>query len=250
LPQRVGGNPNLKAEDGKVQYVGAVFEVPMVKGLSFNVDFFDTQITNWINSLSASYLLSSEGRRLFPNAITRDNTVSNPGPITQIAAISNNLGLQLYRGMDYGVRYTLNNTQYGTFSFNAEITELIKAGRDPGDGTGFFNNTGMAYDIRWRYNYGLGWRYKNWSARIAADVMGKYFNDNWTAAGWGENVFGTINPSVSYRGFRKMTLTVGATNLFDSRPPAMGFRALGFEDRLYGAAALGLNVYVRVRKEF
>ena len=33
LPTRVGGNPNLKPEEGKVQYAGAVFEVPAIKGL-------------------------------------------------------------------------------------------------------------------------------------------------------------------------------------------------------------------------
>ena len=33
----VGGNPALKPEEGTVQYAGAVFEVPAVKGLSFSV---------------------------------------------------------------------------------------------------------------------------------------------------------------------------------------------------------------------
>lgn len=251
LPQRVGGNPSLKPEEGKVQYSGAVFEIPAVKGLSFSVDFFDVQVTNVINSLGATYLLSAEGRRLFPNAITRDATTDgSPGRISMIAAISNNLGLQLYRGLDYGVRYNLRNTRIGSFTFNADATQVLKAGRDPGTGSGFFDNTGLAFDIEWRYNYGIGWRYKNFSARVTADVVGKYFNDNWTAAGWGENVFTLINPSVSYRGFKKLTLTVGASNVLNSRPPANGFRVLGFDDRVYGAGALGVAGYVRVRKEF
>jgi outer membrane receptor protein involved in Fe transport len=250
LPTRVGGNPNLKPEEGKVQYSGAVFEVPAVRGLSFSIDYFDTQITNVINSLSATYLLSAEGRRLFPDAVQRDNSVQNPGPILRIASISNNLGLQLYRGIDYGVRYTLRNTRTGSYFFAAEATQVIKAGRDPGTGTGFFNNTGLAFDIEWRYNYSLGWSYKNWSSRVAVDVVGKFFNDNWTAAGWGENVFAIVNPSVSYRGFARTTLTVGVTNVLDTRPPPNGFRSLGFDDRIYGAGALGIAGYVRVRKQF
>eukprot|EP01012_Entosiphon_sulcatum_P041792 TRINITY_DN55688_c0_g1_i1.p1 TRINITY_DN55688_c0_g1~~TRINITY_DN55688_c0_g1_i1.p1 ORF type:complete len:918 (-),score=143.31 TRINITY_DN55688_c0_g1_i1:2-2710(-) len=251
LPTRVGGNPDLKPEEGKVQYVGAVFEVPAVKGLSFSVDYFDTQITNVINSLSATYLLTSEGRRLFPNAISRDTTTDgSPGRINSIAAISNNLGLQLVRGLDYGVRYTLRNTRIGTLTFNADATQVLKKGSDAGTGSGFFDNTGLAFDVEWRYNYGLGWSYKKWSARVSADVIGKYYNDNWTAIGWGENVFAMINPSVSYRGFKKMTITLGATNVLDSRPPANGFRALGFDDRIYGAGALGVAASLRVRKEF
>jgi outer membrane receptor protein involved in Fe transport len=249
LPSRVGGNPNLKPEEGKVQYVGAVFEVPSIRGLSFSVDYFDIQITNVITSLSASYLLSSEGRRLFPNAITRDDQLP-VGRITSIAAISNNLGLQLYRGLDYGMRYTIRNTRFGTFTANADVTEVIKAGRDAGTGAGFFNNTGLAFDVEWHYNYGVGWSYKNWSARVTADVVGKYYNDNWTALGWGENPFGLVNPSITYRGFRKTSITVGATNVVNSKPPPNGFRALGFDDRLYGSGSLGISAYIRVRKEF
>ncbi len=251
MPTTVGGNPNLKPEEGKVQYSGAVFEVPAVKGLSFSVDFFDVQITNVITSLGASYLLSAEGRRLFPDKITRDPTVNGvPGRITRIHSISGNLGLQLYRGMDYGLRYGLRNTRLGSFTFDATASQVIKKGSDAGTGAGFFNNTGLAFDVEWRYNYSLGWSYKTWSARVAADVVGKYFNDNWTAAGWGENVFTIVSPSVSYRGFKKTSLTLGVTNVFDNRPNLMGHRALGFDDRVSGAGALGISGLFRVRREF
>lgn len=249
LPTRVGGNPNLKPEEGKVQYTGAVFEVPAVKGLSFTVDFLDIQITNVISSLSATYLLSAEGRRLFPNAIERDNS-GTPGRIVRIASISNNLGLQLYRGIDYGVQYSLRNTRTGTYSFSAEATQILKKGSDPGTGSGFFNNTGLAFDVEWRYNYAVGWSYKNWSVRTAVDVIGKFFNDNWTADGWGENVYAVVNPSVSYRGFKKTTLTLGITNLLDNQPPPNGFRQLGFDDRVYGSGALGIAGYIRARRSF
>ena len=249
----LGGNPGLKPEEGKVQYSGAVFEVPAIKGLSFNVDFFDIQIRNVINILSATYLLSAEGRRNFPNAVVRDNSLSNPGPITSLLGISNNLGLQLYRGLDWGVKYTLRNTRFGNFTFSGEATEIIKRGSDSGQGAGFFDNSGLYFDVEWRYNYGISWRYKNFGAAVTADIIGKFFNDRQstaTFAGWGENVYPVINPSVSYRGFRRTTITVGASNVFNNRPPPNGFLTLGFDDRAYSAGALGVSVYLRVRKEF
>ena len=252
MPSTVGGNPDLNPEEGKVQYSGAVFEVPAVKGLSFSVDFFDVQITNVITSLGAGYLLSAEGRRLFPDKITREPTAADgtPGRIIRVGTISSNLGLQLYRGMDFGLRYGLRNTRLGSFTFDALATQVIKKGSDAGTGAGFFDNTGLAFDVEWRYNYSVGWSRKNWSARVAADVVGKYFNDNWTAAGWGENAFTLVNPSVSYRGFKKTSITLGVTNVFNSRPPAMGHRTLGFDDRVYGAGALGIAASLRVRREF
>ena len=59
-----------------------------------------------------------------------------------------------------------------------------------------------------------------------------------------------INPSISYRGFQRTTITVGATNVLDARPPANGFRPLGFDDRIYGAGALGVSGSLRIRREF
>jgi len=47
-----------------------------------------------------------------------------------------------------------------------------------------------------------------------------------------------------------MSITVGSTNVLNKRPPALGWRAIGFEDRLYGAGALGAAASVRVRREF
>ena len=180
----------------------------------------------------------------------RDNSVSNPGPIIRIASISNNLGLQLFRGVDYGLRYTFRTTRTGSYFFTADVQQVIKKGSDAGTGAGFFNNTGLAFDIEWRYNYSLGWSYKQWSARVAVDVIGKFYNDNWTALGWGENVLALVNPSVTYRGYKRTSLTLGVTNVFDTRPPPNGFRSLGFDDRIYGVGALGIAGSLRVRKEF
>ena len=47
----------------------------------------------------------------------------------------------------------------------------------------------------------------------AGKNIGKFFNDRQSSSvppGWGENVYPIINPSITYRGFRKTTITVGA----------------------------------------
>ncbi len=63
-------------------------------------------------------------------------------------------------------------------------------------------------------------------------------------------MYTVISPYLTYRGFRRTTITVGSTNVLDKRPPPNGFLVLGFDDRAYGAGALGRTVSLRVRREF
>jgi outer membrane receptor protein involved in Fe transport len=246
----LGGNPNLQPEEGKVQYVGAVFEVAAIKGLSFSVDYFDIKIDNVINTLGITYLLSPEGQRQFPNAVVRDNSRENPGPISFFYGISDNLGFQLYRGLDLGLRYNWRHARLGSFRFNADVTNTLKRGTDGGQGGGFSDATGRYFAPEWRTNLSAGWSRKTLSAAIAADIIGKYHNRGFTAVGWGENVYPIFTPSLTYRGFKRTTITVSSSNVLDKRPPPNGYVVLGFDDRAYGAGALGRTVGIRVRREF
>ncbi len=252
----LGGNPDLKPEFGKVQYVGGVLEFPALKNFSVSVDYFDYKIDNIVNSLSTAYLISADGVRNFPNAVVRGPNLPTdppgvPGPIIVVNGYSNNLGFQLYQGFDYGLRYTLRQTRLGTFVFNADIVQTVKRGTDARTGAGFGNSTGRYFAPVWRYNYSLGWRHKNYSANTNADMIGKFMNRGFTAAGWGENVFTVINASFTYRGFQRTTLSVGMNNVFNERSPTNGFVVLGFDDRAStSGGALGRSVFMRARRDF
>jgi len=201
---------------------------------------------------SSTFLLSERGRAQFPNAIVRDTTLGNPGPILRIEAVpaNNPAAYQLYRGFDFGIRYALKNTPTGNYSFAADATQIKKAGSDSGLGSGFFDNTGLYYNPRWKANAGIAWRHKQLGANVNADWTGHYFNDAYTVAGWGENPFTVISTSVLYTGFWNSTITVGASNLFNNRPPANGRETTGFDPNAYGPGVRGRYLYVRVRKDF
>ncbi|MBM3852825.1 MAG: TonB-dependent receptor [Verrucomicrobia bacterium] len=246
----LGGNPDLKPEEGKVQYIGAVFEVPALRGLSFSADYFDIKIDNVISTLSINYLLSPEGLRQFPNAVVRDNSRENPGPVSFFYGISNNLGFQLYRGLDLGLRYLWRSPRLGSFRFSADVTNILKRGTDGGQGGGFSDATGRYFAPEWRSNLSLGWSRRTLSAAVTADIIGKYYNRGFTAVGWGENVYPVFTPSFTYRGWQRTTLTIGSNNVLDKRPPPNGYVILGFDDRAYSAGALGRTVFIRARREF
>jgi outer membrane receptor protein involved in Fe transport len=250
--QVTGGNPNLLPETAKIQYVGAVFESPKIKNLSFTVDFFNMRINQVIVTPSAAFLFSANGLAQFPNAIIRDTTLGNPGPVLRVETVPSNnpLAYQLYRGFDYGVKYSLRNTRYGDFRFNAEATQIFKAGSDSGLGAGFFDNTGYYFNPRWKASAGTSWNYKQYGASLTADYTHHYYNDNYTVQGWGENPFTIMGGSVRYSGWWNSTITLGASNLLNNRPPVNGRETTGFDPNAYGAGALGRFMYIRIRKDF
>lgn len=244
-----GGNPGLLPEDGKATYVGAVIDIPEVKGLSFTFDFFKFRINQVIVTPSATYLLSARGMAQFPNAIVRDGA---GGPILRIESVPSNNpdAYQLYKGYDFGVNYKLTNTRYGDFNFNAEATYTKEIGSDSGLGSGYFDNIGLWNNPKWRGTGSVAWRLKDYAAAVSADYIGAYWNDAYTVAGWAENPYTIYHASFTYRGFFGTDITVGANNVTDKRPPANGRETSGFDPNTYGAGALGRFVYIRIRKDF
>lgn len=248
-----GGNPNLLPETAKVKYAGAVFEdVMKIKDLSFSIDYFDMRINQVIVTPGSAFLLSERGRAQFPNGIVRDTTLGNPGPILQLESVpSNNPGAyQMYRGFDFGIRYAMRNTRWGNFTFAADATQIKKTGTDSGLGGGFFDNTGYLFNPRWKANAGTAWRYKDIGANLNVDYTHHYYNDGYTAQGWGENPFTVVHASVIIARWFNSSITIGANNVLNKRPPPNGRESVGFDPNSYGPGVLGRFLYVRVRKDF
>jgi outer membrane receptor protein involved in Fe transport len=255
VQQRIvtGGNPNLLPETAKIRYGGAVFEdIFKIKNLSISADYFDMRINQVIVTPSSAFLLSERGRAQFPNAIVRDSALGNPGPILRIESVPQNnpAAYQMYRGFDFGIRYALRNTRTGNYTFAADATQIKKTGSDSGLGGGFFNNTGLYYNPRWKANAGAAWRYKDIGANLNVDWTHHYYNDNYTVQGWGENPFTLVHASVIVAKFWNSSITLGANNVFNNRPPPNGRESIGFDPNAYGPGVLGRFLYVRVRKEF
>jgi outer membrane receptor protein involved in Fe transport len=250
-----GGNPNLLPEESESWYAGFVLEdIAGIKNLTFNADFFKFRINQVIVTPSANYLLSERGRAQFPDAIVRE---SPGGPIIRIESVPSNNpdAYQIYRGLDLGVNYRLNNTRFGDFRFSAEATRLLELGSDSGLGAGYFDNVGLFNNMKWRGQAAVGWNYKDFGGGVTADYIGSYFNDGFTGVGgaaavWDQSSFTLFGASFSHRGFFGTTVTVGANNLFDKTPPFNGYDTSGFDPNTYGAAALGRFVYIRIRKDF
>ena len=251
-----GGNPNLQPEEGRVQYIGAIIEMPKsvknawLKGLSFSADQFNYRIDNVITSPSVNFLLTPQGRAQFPNAIIRDNSTENPGPIRSVFTVPVNLAQQTYQGYDFELLYKLADTRLGTFDTTIRGTYIREIGSNSGTGGGKFKNQGLYNNPRLNMSGTVRWNRKDWAAAVFVNRTGQYFNDGYTVAGWGENPSTIISPSVSYRGLWNTTFTVGAQNVMDQEPPVNGRETTGFDPNTYGNLVTGRFVYLRVSKEF
>ena len=253
MRQVTGGNPALIPETAKIQYVGTVIESPKIKDFSVSWDYFDMRINSVIVTPGAAFLLTPNGLAQFPNAVVRDTTLGNPGPILRINTVPSNnpAAYQLYRGFDYGIKYQMRNTRYGNFSFAGDATQIIKTGSDSGLGGGFFNNVARYYNPRWKASASTAWNYKDYGASVSADWTGHWFNDGYTAAGWGENPFTVIGAQLRYAGLWNTRITLGASNILNVAPPPNGrASSAGYDQGLYGAGALGRFWFLRIRKDY
>lgn len=231
------GNPDLKPELTDTWYGGVVFEAPkesILKGFEASIDYFYFDQTQLLAQLTDFYGYSefleheADGDPLFAGKVFRD-------PVSQEVLYVRddyvNISTGSYKGFDFGLRYRLDTTNAGTFNFGVEATMLDELKIDDDDIVGSYLNA------KWNGNASIGWSKGDFGANLFGIYRGarERYQSLGTAYDEGDEVFlyykvksqTTLNASVSYRGFEKMTLTLGVNNLFNSTPPVDPFDPTG-----------------------
>ncbi len=115
------GNRQLKAADSIGRSIGAVVDVPMVKGLSFSADYWEISRTNVISSRSTTEILNTDANLL------RAATVSALSSGTPIGSINLGSGTSAYKGDPAVVRYAVSPADIAAFanSTNAAVVGQI-----------------------------------------------------------------------------------------------------------------------------
>jgi iron complex outermembrane recepter protein len=245
-----GGNPDLLPEEATSYYGGIVLEdIAGVRDLSISFDYFRLKIDQVIVTPSSTYLLSERGRAQFPGGIVRDSA----GIIQFLQSVPSNNpdAYQLYKGFDLGVNYRIRNTRFGDFTLGGEVTRILEIGTDNGLGGGYLDNVGLWNNPKWRGQAVTTWTRGDYAASFAADYIGSYYNDLYTAAGWPQSSYTIYHAQVSYsEPFFGTRITLGANNVFNNLPPFNGYETGGFDPNTYGPGAMGRFLFVRVRKDF
>lgn len=102
---KVGGNPNLEEETAKVFTAGLVVEPPMVKGLSFTLDYFNIDIKDTIQALGAGTILANCYQRNDMDSCAKITRNPVTFEIDTIDDSTDNVGGTRTSGVDFAVAY-------------------------------------------------------------------------------------------------------------------------------------------------
>jgi len=238
------GNPDLKPELTDSWYAGIVLEPRgFLKNLQISVDGFRYEQKDLLAQPSeymgyTEFLLAaSNPASPYYGRAVRENPAPGQayGPLLYVRDDYANLSKGLTQGFDFGVNYQWVAGALGDFNVGATATWYDKVEID-GE-----NYVGTRLNARWNATASLSWRRKSWEANLFGVLRGGRKGTIDLGSLYGPSDFPdpadyveqpdnfyveydikpqfTLNTSVSYKGFDKLTVTVGVNNLLNTVPP-------------------------------
>lgn len=255
-----GSNPDPKPEFSTNKFAGLVFEPSYVKGLNFQVNYYDTEQKDVLQLISAQNIINNEA--LFPGRVTRlaaapaDLALNQPGQITAVNRVFVNYGLVANRSIDYQVEYTLPWESLGRWTANFAASHTLRAIRQvaPGQPQVVLDDD-TASPPKWKINSALFWHKGSWNASAFLWYMDGFTSNN---AGNGlvansATIVFYPTPAVSkldlrlgyefkkgiWRGYGKgLRVSGGVDNVADKKPP-FSDTVWGFNAALHSQLILG-----------
>jgi iron complex outermembrane receptor protein len=221
-----GGRRNLGPETAKQATIGVVFE-PSAR-FSMNADLWEVRKENTIDSFSITTMTNNY--ELFKQYFLRDSN----GVLQVIDQRWLNAGERITRGLELGAR-TNGNLGAGKWMAGIDGSRLLeKKSRatttsdfGPSE-VGRFTFTGDL-GLKWKHTAYVNYKEGDWSGMLQNvyragykdQVLPGVANGTVVPSDYNPNVkaYSIFHASVTYTGFKNMTLTGGIKNLFDKEPP-------------------------------
>ena len=225
FPVVFGGNPELKPEESKQTSFGFVLE-PMA-GVSFSADWFDLKLSETVTTGIAPGAILNDLAQ-YGYLVTRaPGTAQLPGLITQIDQRFINLGKVHIQGVDVSANYTAPPTPVGRFRLAVTGTYMIKYDIEQLDGSyaGFVANSLFSpvngVTPRWKSYQAVDWDYGAWGVHLGNSYQSSYTDVQLDQNGNERTVssMSLWDLQVRWKGWKGLTLALGARNLLDTNPP-------------------------------
>jgi iron complex outermembrane receptor protein len=272
--QLQGGNAGLKPEKSTAWTVGFVL-APM-REFSFGLDYWDYKIKDSISTIGEQSIFADPTK--YANLYVRCSqdpvraatigacNVPGGDPLAYVINTFLNLGDVKTRGIDLQADASTGTTSAGKFKVSYRGTYVTKYEFQIEPGGAWFNPLGNYSPqfggpvIRYQQVITTNWEQGPWSASVTNRYINGYRDQNtqgapFNVAPFNTNVVGdysTFDVSLTYTGFKGLTLQGGILNVFDTDPPFTNqtsrFQARGYDDRFHNP--LGRTFQVSAKYEF
>ena len=219
-----GGNPALKPIRSTQHGFGLVLQP--AHDMNASIDYWSIRLHDNITTIDPTAILDDQAD--FAQYITRgpvDPAFPNlPGPILRIDTYLQNVSTLSSSGYDISAGWRSDPVAAGRFSVQLEGTLVTR-----NNAVTYFGAVHSAlgayingFDIpRWRHDLTLGWERGPCTVTLGQSFSSGYTDENPAPDGTARRVGSTIrwDSQVAYAVSKKLTLRLGARNLFDRNPP-------------------------------
>lgn len=250
---RVGGNPNVQAENGTTWTAGIAWSPEFIPGFSFTADYWEIDLDDAITSIAAESVVTTcilEGVQSLCDDITRNPLTAE---IFQVQALTTNIGNESAKGIDFAFTYN-TNTDIGLFDTRLLVTYLdsrTSTVLNTVEAAGFFEDSnGFTEGVfpEWKAQWTVDWSYGNFGASTNVE----WIDSTTERQPFGETSIESevyLDLTVRYNLPWGTQVSGGITNLLDNDPPFIlaGFNANTDLDTF---RPLGRSWFARVTHNF
>jgi iron complex outermembrane receptor protein len=222
------GNPDLGPEESKSFNLGMIFEIS--EDLDFSLDYYSYDIENIIDS-DTQFVFDNFGNDpavvvRFPSADPND-----PGEVVRIFDSFQNIGDVETTGIDFDLGYKLMS-DVGEFKFDFVMNYVLKYEefRPGSDGNKRLNlKEGQFEQPEVRHTTSVNWNLEDIGVTLAINYIGEFEGD--ADSNFEDKTVDsmtTVDLVANYRGIDNTTLTIGATNLLNEKPPFSHHEFVGY----------------------
>jgi outer membrane receptor protein involved in Fe transport len=244
--QFIGGNPNLKPEQGDTVTLGLIIN-PM-RSLTVSLDYWKIEITDAISTIGASTILRQcglTGNPLLCSKVRRNASSgdlwlgSNPATSGLVENLTSNFGDRVWEGLDIAAFYNMN-LMGGRFTANFSGSQTLKNKVAPLPGvseSATYDCAGVINDVcqtpEWRHRLGFRFNKDWWTVGATWRHVGEMdyiltngapgVQDRLVANNGGKlDAYNYLDLSAAIDIGKNFRLTAGVNNVMDKAPPMVG----------------------------